>query len=193
MVESARISRGKISRLADLNEGEYNGIIFPGGFGVTKHLSNYYTGNPNWEVNPDVARIIKAFHEKKKPQGFICIAPILAARVLGTKAGGPGLNLTIGADKQTAEAIIACGNTHERGAVDEVVVDEKNYILTTPAYMYNDARPDQVFDAVGQLIEKMFKITSQESEEGGYDPEIDAMVMEFVVSAQEEIMRRGPQ
>lgn len=38
MVEAARISRGDIQPLADLNVEEFDAVIFPGGFGVAKNL-----------------------------------------------------------------------------------------------------------------------------------------------------------
>ncbi|MFN3497703.1 MAG: cytochrome c oxidase subunit 3, partial [Pannonibacter indicus] len=39
MVEAARISRGDIQPLADLNVEEFDAVIFPGGFGVAKLLN----------------------------------------------------------------------------------------------------------------------------------------------------------
>lgn len=34
-------------------------------------------------VNEDVVRVLKDFHKAKKPIGLCCIAPVLAAKVLG--------------------------------------------------------------------------------------------------------------
>ena len=36
--ESARIARGKISPLADLNISSHDAVVFPGGFGAAKNL-----------------------------------------------------------------------------------------------------------------------------------------------------------
>ena len=38
LVESARIARGKISPLSSLKAADYNGVVFPGGFGAAKNL-----------------------------------------------------------------------------------------------------------------------------------------------------------
>ena len=38
LVESARIARGKISPLSSLKASDYNGVVFPGGFGAAKNL-----------------------------------------------------------------------------------------------------------------------------------------------------------
>jgi enhancing lycopene biosynthesis protein 2 len=35
------------------------------------------------KVDPEVERVIKEFHQQKKVIGLCCIAPILAAKVLG--------------------------------------------------------------------------------------------------------------
>lgn len=43
-------------------------------------------------VKSDVERVIKDFHGAKKPIGLCCIAPILAAKVLGPV----GVELTLG-------------------------------------------------------------------------------------------------
>ena len=38
LVESARIARGKIESLEKLSVGDYDAVIFPGGFGAAKNL-----------------------------------------------------------------------------------------------------------------------------------------------------------
>lgn len=35
------------------------------------------------KVHEDVVRVLKDFHKAKKPIGLCCIAPVLAAKVLG--------------------------------------------------------------------------------------------------------------
>ncbi|HCN97383.1 MAG TPA: isoprenoid biosynthesis protein ElbB, partial [Leclercia sp.] len=45
------------------------------------------------------------------------------------------LRLTIGTDIDTAEAIEDMGGEHITCPVDDIVVDEENRIVTTPAYM----------------------------------------------------------
>ena len=41
-MESARIARGKISPLSSLKATDYNGVVFPGGFGAAKNLYVQY-------------------------------------------------------------------------------------------------------------------------------------------------------
>ena len=73
--------------------------------------------------------------------------------MLGTSDGGPGVTLTLG---QTGEQFpysdsigvaTGFGNELKDKDVGQICVDEKNNIVTTPAYMKN-AAPHEVFDGI---------------------------------------------
>jgi len=151
MVEAARIARGEISPLSSLDVEAFDALVFPGGFGAASNLCTFATNGAECAVDPDVARVIRGFHGAGKPIGLVCIAPVLAARVLGTRSGGPGCTVTIGSDPATASAIIAMGSTSSPRTVTEAVVDKANLIVSTPAYMC-EAKPHQVFDGVGAMV-----------------------------------------
>lgn len=55
-------------------------------------------------VNSEVERVLKDFHGAKKPIGLCCIAPIVAAKVLGTS----GVTLTLGKAGKTQHRQV-CG------------------------------------------------------------------------------------
>jgi len=59
----------------------------------------------------------------------MCIAPALIPFIY------PNATLTIGNDEQTASALTQLGSTHAACAVDDIVIDEDNKLVTTPAYM----------------------------------------------------------
>lgn len=130
LVEAARIARGNIKNIKDVKPEELDALIFPGGFGAAKNLSDFAEKGENCTLNPDVERLIKGMHQKGKPMGFICIAPVLAARALGNK-----VQVTIGNDPQVAKAIEKMGAYHIECPVDMAVIDSKNKIVSTPAYM----------------------------------------------------------
>ncbi len=132
LVESARIARGKISDIAGVKAVDLDAIIFPGGFGAAKNLCDFAMKGADASVNPEVARLLKEMAAAKKPIGAICIAPALIARVLG-KEYAP--QVTIGNDAGTAAAINSTGSLHVNCPVRELVIDKKNRIVTTPAYM----------------------------------------------------------
>ncbi len=131
LAESARIARGKIVRLADVNAADYDAFVLPGGFGAAKSLCTFAAAGPDCEADPDVARVLTEAHRAGKPLGFACIAPAVAARVFG----GESPKLTIGHDAETAAGLEAMGARHVTCDVKDIVVDETHRIVSTPAYM----------------------------------------------------------
>ena len=79
--ESARIARGAVTALDELDAAEFDALIVPGGFGAAKNLSDWALKGPDCTVDAQVEKVIKQFHTAKKPMGFCCIAPHLAAKV----------------------------------------------------------------------------------------------------------------
>ena len=130
LIESARISRGNIEDIAGITSKGLDALIFPGGFGVAKNLSDYAMAGMECSVNPDVLRLSREVHNDGKPIGVICIAPAIMAKIL---AGDT--ELTIGFDEQTASDINAMGAKHVLCPVDEIVVDKEKKVVSTPAYM----------------------------------------------------------
>ncbi|MCA9250769.1 MAG: hypothetical protein KDA54_06510, partial [Phycisphaerales bacterium] len=65
--------------------------------------------------------------------------------------------LTIGNDPGTAEAVNKMGATHTECPVTEMVIDEENKIVSTPAYMY-DATPAQVFEGVKKCVDAVVRL-----------------------------------
>jgi len=130
LMEGARIVRGKIRDLAQVKADELDALVFPGGYGAAKNLCTWAVDGPRMKVNADVERLIREVHAAKKPLGFICIAPVIAAKVLGH-----GVRLTIGDEEETAQGIEAMGGTHVVHRVEEIELDEKRRVVSTPAYM----------------------------------------------------------
>lgn len=186
--ESARITRGKVGKIADLNVSDFDALIFPGGFGVAKHLSDYYKGSPNWNVLPEVESVINAFHKAKKSMGFICIAPILAARVLGSSAN---CRLTIGADAKVSKQIESLGAKHSICLVDQTEVDEENLIFSTPAYMFPDSTPFEVYRGIGSLVDAMVK-KSAVHQAAQLDPFVEKIMNEFLIPTFTSHQTKGP-
>lgn len=161
LAESARIARGKISSLANLDAASHDAIVFPCGFGVAKNLSSFAVEGADCKVNEDVAKSIKDFHAAKKPIGLCCIAPVLAAKLI------PGVEITVGHDKDdggrwpyagTADAVEQMGAKHVNKDVHEIHVDEQNKVVTTPAFMC-ETKVHEIHDGIGKMIEKIMKMT----------------------------------
>jgi hypothetical protein len=99
-----------------------------------------------------VERVITEFHAAGKPLGLVCIAPVLGAKVLGKKNGGPGVTVTIGKDTGVAEAIKAWGSSNVERSVTEAYEDAAHKVHSTPAYMY-EASPFEVFTGIGVMVD----------------------------------------
>lgn len=131
LVEAARVARREITPLDKVDVGSLDGAIFPGGYGAAKSLSSYGYEGSDFKVDPHVSAFIEKMHKAGKPLGFICISPVLAAKVLGNES----VLLTIGNDKGVAADIESEGARHEDCPVTDIVVDKKLKVVSTPAYM----------------------------------------------------------
>lgn len=151
LAESARIARGDIKPLNALQAKDFDAVAFPGGYGAAKNLSNWAEKGSKCDVNPDVKRVILDFHNASKPIGAICIAPVLVARVLGDKK----VTVTIGDDAETAAEIQKTGAQHEECPVDDYITDRETKVVTTPAYMYGNAKPNEVFAGIFGLAHEL--------------------------------------
>ncbi|WP_071872172.1 isoprenoid biosynthesis glyoxalase ElbB [Atopomonas hussainii] len=130
LVEAARICRGAIKDVRELDAAAFDALILPGGFGVAKNLSDFAFKGADCSVQADVLAALKAFAAAGKPVGLECIAPALAAKVFGA-----GVVCTIGNDADTAAALEASGAQHQACVVSDIVEDAQCKLVTTPAYM----------------------------------------------------------
>lgn len=153
--ESARLARGNIRDVAEVRGGDFDALIIPGGFGVAKNLSNFAEAGAECNVNPAVERLIGDTLTARKPIGAICIAPALLARIAGLRH--VAAKLTIGDDAGTAAAIARMGCQHENCGVTEFCVDEKNRIVSTPAYMLGPG-PAAVFEGIRKLVDRVLEM-----------------------------------
>jgi len=131
LVESARIARGQVVALATVKVHEIDGLILPGGYGAAKNLCDFAVTGADCAVQVEVERLVREMNALGKPVAGICIAPALLVRVLGDC----NPRVTIGNDPDTAAALTAMGGEHVECPADDIVVDEKNRLVTTPAYM----------------------------------------------------------
>lgn len=133
LVESARIARGPVTPLNNLDMGLFDAVIFPGGFGAAKNLCTFAVEGINGSINDEIARIIEDAHLGGKVIGAMCIAPVLVAQAFKNTDVKP--RLTIGIDQDTSEALSKLNAEPITAKVDDIVIDDRNKIVTTPAYM----------------------------------------------------------
>lgn len=151
LVESARIARGNIKPLSEYKAADYDAIVFPGGFGAAKNLCSFAFDGPDCKVDPDVEKAIRDTVVAEKPVGALCISPAVVAKVLGD------VQLTIGQDQGTADALETLGANHVKTTHGELVVDEKYKVVTTPCYML-DATIGQIADGANNIVAKILEM-----------------------------------
>ena len=101
------------------------------------------------------AAFLRAFFEAGKPVGAICIAPALVALAL---SGRGSADLTLGNDPGCAEAMRTLGQRHKDTTnAREIVIDEAHKLVTTPAYMFDDARLSDVWVGIERCVAEVLK------------------------------------
>ena len=154
LVEAARIARGDIEPLGQIDPAQVDAVVLPGGFGAAKNLCDFAVKGADCTVNEEVAAFLKAAQAAGKPIGAMCIAPVVLARVFG-----PDLSpeLTIGKDPATAAQLEKMGARHVPCPVGEAVVDSGHKLVTTPAYMLA-GNIAEVFDGAAVFVEKLLDL-----------------------------------
>lgn len=156
LTESSRIARGEILSLDGVRAGDFDAFIYVGGFGAAKNLSSYAFDGPDYGTDPGVNDLIQAVHAAGIPQGFMCIAPVLAASALGQQ----GVVLTIGNDPDIAAALQAKGAQHQDCPVDDIIVDQGNRIVTTPAYLLAQSITEAE-SGINRLVSSVLQLVKQ--------------------------------
>jgi enhancing lycopene biosynthesis protein 2 len=153
LVEAARIARGKIRDVREARAEEFDALIFPGGAGAACNLSDFGAGGPTVTVHPDVLAFARAVHSAGKPVGLICISPHMAPFIAGA-----GVRYTFGNAPEAEARVDALGGEHVRCAVTDCVIDAGKRIVSTPAYMYGNARIGDVATGIRKLVSAVLEM-----------------------------------
>jgi enhancing lycopene biosynthesis protein 2 len=155
MAEAARISRGSIKPLSELKMADFDAVVFPGGYGAAKNLCTFATEGADCTVDADVSRIVKDAVERSKVVGAMCIAPAAVAKALSDTGLNP--KLTVGEDQGTMDALKAMNSNAQPAKTTEIVIDDKNKIVSTPAYMMG-TRISEVAEGIEKLVKKVVEM-----------------------------------
>lgn len=131
--ESARLARGNITPLSKLDLDIIDGIIFPGGTGVIKSFCTFYLHGQKFNINSAIEKLIQESYLKKKIIAAMCIAPVLVAYAL--KNYKIELQMTVGESKEIGDLLKTFNVIPVIAKSNEAIVDKKNKVVTTPAYM----------------------------------------------------------
>ncbi|MDX3775512.1 isoprenoid biosynthesis glyoxalase ElbB [Chromatiaceae bacterium AAb-1] len=153
LTESARIARGNIRPLSELNADDYDAVIIPGGFGAAKNLSDFAFKGAEATVLPELKQVVTQFISRKKPAGFMCIAPAMIPLIYPEQ-----VSLTIGTDADTAAAIEQMGARHINCRVQDIVIDHAARVVSTPAYMLAQSIAE-ASEGIAKLVRAVLSLT----------------------------------
>jgi enhancing lycopene biosynthesis protein 2 len=167
--EAARLVPGPVVPLATLDPRTLDALLVPGGEGAGTMLSDYTTKGQLCQVHPDISRLLRALLPSRRPMGFIGLSAVLAARVLGPVAG---VRLTLGA-RGTSESKHAAvmGADVRPSTVDDLIVDEKARVFSTPGFLAEGARLAQVARAIDKLVRGVLAVSRDRAPSAGPKPE----------------------
>jgi enhancing lycopene biosynthesis protein 2 len=154
LIESARIARGQIRDLEELDPRDFDAFCFPGGFGVAKNLSDFALKGADATVEATTKQAFLKIRELAKPVALACISPAALAPLLKDQ----NVTVTIGKDATTSEAIESMGLKHQICDTDKCVVDRQNKIVSTPAYMDGGASISQVASGIEDCISNLLSM-----------------------------------
>ena len=152
LIESARIARGNVVDVATVTGDELDALVFPGGTGMAKNIFDYAMAGAECTIINDVQRLTMEILEAGKPLGAICIAPVMVAKIL-QRMGRNG-KVTGGCNEGISNDIQAMGIETESVGPGDIVIDEKNKIVTTPAYVEAQSIKEAA-EGIEKLVDKV--------------------------------------
>ncbi len=166
LTESARIARGEIQSLSDVNADELDGLVVPGGFGAAKNLNKWAISGPEGEILPQVTSLILKMVKGKKPLAGLCMGPTVISKALeGTEIKA---TLTVGSTETASPYDIAgissgmesIGSKVVMRTLDGIAIDEDNLIVSAPCYMMEGSIAD-IHDNIQEAIEQFLSMIQQ--------------------------------
>ena len=141
MVEAARIARGAVTEVKDLDMNEFDLLILPGGFGAAKNLNQWALKGPEGELDAEVAKAIQTAFSQQKVLVGLCMGPTVLAQAL--KDAGKAIQLTVGSTEAPSPYDIAginaglssIGSRPSNSTKKEVTLDHAHKVVTAPCYM----------------------------------------------------------
>jgi enhancing lycopene biosynthesis protein 2 len=148
--EAARLGGAQVRPLSALSVDAIDALIVPGGEGPIATLSDYLAKHALCQVHPDLAQLLRAMLQTRRPMGFFGLSALLAARVLGPAAG---VRVTVGQKGTPAAKHAAVMGADVRPcAPEDVIVDQKARVYSTPGFLSEGARLPGVARAVDRLV-----------------------------------------
>lgn len=141
MVESARIARGNVKNIKEIQPADIDGLVIPGGFGSAKNFTNWAFSGPEGTILPEVKLLLVNLINVGKPIVALCVSPIVLAKALeGSKIHS---KMTLGSTKSPSpydiqamsDGLSKTGVLTTFKELKEIEIDKENRIISAPCYM----------------------------------------------------------
>ncbi len=164
LVEAARIARGNIVKIQDIDPADLDALVIPGGFGSAKNFTKWAFNGPEGEILPEVKLLLVNLFNIGKPMAALCVSPVVMAKAL-EEVTTP-YEMTIGSNEEASPYDIDgfSGGLESLGAsavmktIEEIHIDKKNKIVTAPCYMM-DATISQIRNNILEAITALTSLT----------------------------------
>lgn len=163
LVESARIARGKIVKLQNVEIRDFDALVIPGGFGNAKNLSSWAFDGATGKILDEVKLLIVNCINAGKPIASLCVSPILIAKALEGSKLKP--ILTMGSSQGDSPYSISefhsglqsLGAKTSEKKLGEIKVDSILKIVSAPCYMM-DATISEIRKNIQVAIQALIKL-----------------------------------
>lgn len=147
LVESARLARGDVGDLARFVDADCDAVVVPGGYGATRVLCDHASAGRGARVLPDVVRLLDGARKAKRPMGFACMAPVVAARVFGSL----GVELGTGAGSCALDDMAHWGAKVVALGAKELSVDRDHKLVCCAAFTAT-GRLSEVYEGIERMV-----------------------------------------
>jgi enhancing lycopene biosynthesis protein 2 len=146
LTESSRLAVGRVLDVKSLKLEDFDGLAFPGGYGVLINLSNFLKMQDaiNYLIDEEIKNIISSFYKAKKPMYFLCSSPTLLSQT-GTESK---ILITLGDSKNSLATAFANILNLVSKTDNSPVVDNANKIVSTPCYMIDDISLAELYEGI---------------------------------------------
>lgn len=160
LVEAARIARGNIRSISDVDPGELDALVIPGGFGSAKNFTDWAFKGPDGSILPEVKLLLVNLVNIGKPIAALCVSPVVLAKAL--EGSQVSAEVTIGSKHEASPYDIAAfsagleqtGLKTQMKGIREIQVDTVNKIVSAPCYM-QDATISEIRKNIRSAIEAL--------------------------------------
>lgn len=165
LVEAARIARGNIVPIQDIQPSDIDALIIPGGFGSAKNFTKWAFEGPDGSILPEVKLLLVNLVNIGKPIAALCVSPVVLAKALEDSSIHP--SLTIGSTaapspydiEAFSEGLQKTGASTTYKTVQEILVDTENKIVTAPCYMM-EANISEIWNNIRQAVTELKKLAT---------------------------------